>query len=54
MKIKQVATSYNGTLIVLTERGEIYQRERDQQHTGPGEPRMLWRRIDGPPSHDVR
>jgi hypothetical protein len=45
--IKQVAGNYDGRIVVLTERGEIWQQERD---TPPGEPRMLWRKIEGPPS----
>jgi len=47
--IKQIVTSYNGTMIALTEAGEIYQQERDRQHSGPGEPRFVWKKIEGPP-----
>jgi hypothetical protein len=48
-KIKQVAVSYNGMLVALTEKGEIYIRERDQKHTGPGEAGHVWRKIESIP-----
>jgi hypothetical protein len=49
MKIKQIASRYDGALVILTEAGELYLQERDQQHSGPGEPGYIWRKIEGPP-----